>query len=66
MNQLYNQLNQNKSFNPQNMISKMLQNNPNLKPVMDMVKNGANPRDLFYSMAKQKGVDPESILSQLR
>lgn len=66
MNQLYNQLNQNKAFNPQTMISKMVQNNPNLKPVMDMVKNGANPRDLFYSMAKQKGVDPESILSQLR
>lgn len=66
MNQLYNQLNQNKAFNPQTMVNKMLQNNPNLKPVMDMVKNGANPRDLFYSMAKQKGVDPESILSQLR
>lgn len=66
MNQLYNQLNQNKAFNPQTMVNKMLQNNPNLKPVMDMVKNGANPRDLFYNMAKQKGVDPESILSQLR
>ena len=69
MNPLYQQLNQTgqtPTINPQAMISKMLQNNPNLKPIMDLVKNGANPKDLFYNLARQKGVDPESILSQLR
>ena len=66
MNPIYQQLNQPTQFNPQVMINKMLQNNPNLKPFMEMIKNGANPKDLFYNLARQKGVDPESILSQLR
>ena len=66
MNQLYQQINQTAQFNPQIMINKMLQNNPNLRPLMDMIRGGANPRDMFYSLARQKGIDPESILSQLR
>ena len=52
--------------NPQAVITNMVNNNPNLKPVMDMVRGGSNPKDLFYSMARQKGVDPESILGLLR
>lgn len=66
MNQLYQQINQTAQFNPQVMINKMLQSNPNLRPLMDMIRGGANPRDMFYNLARQKGVDPESILSQLR
>lgn len=66
MNQLYQQLSRPTSFNPQAMVNKMLQNNPNLRPYMDLIKNGANPKDMFYSLAQQKGVDPETILSQLR
>lgn len=52
--------------NPETIITNMVQNNPNLKSVMNMVKNGSNPKDLFYSMAKQRGVDPNSILSLLQ
>ena len=51
---------------PETIITNMIQNNPKLKPIMDMVRNGSNPKDLFYNMAQQKGVDPESVLSLLR
>ena len=66
MNQLYQQLGQSKTPNFQAMVSKMLQNNPNLRPYMDMIKGGANPREMFYNLAKQKGVDPETFLAQFR
>lgn len=69
MNQLYQQLNQSKPnlpINPQAMVNKMLQTNPNLKPYMDMIRSGANPKEMFYNLARQKGVDPESFLAQFR
>lgn len=69
MNTLYQQLNSPQAtppINPQVMINKLLQSNPKLRPLMDMIQHGANPKDLFYNLARQKGVDPETILSQLR
>ena len=41
--------------------------NPQIKAVMDMVKNSnMSAKDLFYKLAKEKGVDPEAILNQLK
>ena len=55
------------SNNPQQMLMNMAQNNPQTKQVLDFVKNsGKSPKDLFYAMAKQKGIDPNSILNQLK
>lgn len=51
---------------PQTLIANALQNNPEAAAIMDTIKNGANPKALFYAKAKEKGVDPESILSLLR
>lgn len=48
---------------PQEAISQI----PQLKQAMDLVRQaGGDPRQAFYALAQQKGVDPESILSQLR
>ena len=34
---------------------------------MQMINSsGKSPKDVFYQLAQEKGVDPESILSQLR
>lgn len=55
------------SKNPQAMLTQMANTNPDIKRVMDLVnQNGGNAQQVFYQMAKEKGVDPESILSQLR
>lgn len=44
-----------------------IQQIPQLKQAMDFVQQtGGDPQKAFYALAKQKGVDPESILSQLR
>lgn len=55
------------SNNPTQFIAQMAANNPALKDIINLVSNsGKDPKTLFYEMAAQKGVDPESILSQLR
>ena len=60
---LYNALA--RSSNPQAMLEEMASKDPNVAWVMQMCKNG-NPKDLFYEMCKQKGVNPDDILKQFR
>ena len=53
--------------NPQAMLAQLTNSNPQMKQVMDLVNsNGGNAKELFYKLAQQKGVDPETILNQLR
>ena len=53
--------------NPQMAIMQMAQNNPNMKQALDYINaNGGNPKDAFYKLAKEKGVDPDSILNSLK
>jgi len=44
----------------------MLASNPNTKYIADMLRNGANPKDLFYKLCRERGVNPDSILSMLQ
>ena len=49
--------------NPQAAIQQI----PQLRQAMELVqKTGGDPQKAFYMLAQQRGVDPESILSQLR
>ena len=44
-----------------------IQQIPQLRQAMEIVNQaGGDPQKAFYTLAQQKGVDPESILSQLR
>lgn len=53
--------------NPNQVLQMAAQTNPQLKQVMDMVQqSGKSPKDLFYEMAKQKGINPDDILNQLK
>lgn len=55
------------SSDPQGTLMRMMQNNPRMKIVMDFInENGGDAKAAFYKLAKEKGVDPEEILSQLR
>lgn len=49
--------------NPQAMLQQM----PQYNQVMEYVQAcGGNPQDAFYKKAKEMGINPEDILSQLR
>ena len=76
MNPMLQKLNQNpmqmlnmvrNAGNPQAMLNQMVQTNPQMKQVIDLINaNGGDPKSTFYKMAEQKGIDPNSILNRLR
>lgn len=51
--------------NPQAALNMIAQQNPQMAQVMQLVQ-GRNPQEVFYEMCKQKGVNPDDILNQLR
>lgn len=42
----------------------VIESNPQLKAILAM--HNGNAKEAFYSLCKQRGVNPESILSKLR
>lgn len=52
--------------NPQVILSQMASNNPQMKSVLDMVQTGGDPKQIFFNACKQKGIDPEQILSAMK
>ena len=51
--------------NPNIALQQMAQSNPQMQNVLQMCQ-GKNPKDVFYSMCQQRGIDPEQILSMLK
>ena len=48
---------------PQALLAQM----PQYKPIMDYINaNGGDPKEAFYKMANEMGIDPNDVLSQLR
>lgn len=53
--------------NPEATLNQMMQSNPQIKQALDYVNaNGGNAKDVFYKLAKEKGVNPDDILNQLK
>lgn len=53
--------------NPEETLNQMMQSNPQIKQALDYVNaNGGNAKDVFYKLAKEKGVNPDDILNQLK
>ena len=53
--------------NPQAMLSQMMQNNPNMKQVTEIINRaGGDPKRAFYALAQERGVDPQEILNMLK
>ena len=53
--------------NPEAALNQMMQSNPQIKQALDYVNaNGGNAKDVFYKLAKEKGVNPDDILNQLK
>ena len=82
MNQLFQQLNQQSFGAPQqnnpvvNLFKKVkmmsnpigyINNLPEMKNIMGLVnQNGGDAKQLFYKLAQQKGVDPNSVLDMFK
>ena len=53
--------------NPQAMLQQMAASNPQLRQAMDYVQQcGGDPKQAFYKLAQQRGIDPNEILNMLK
>lgn len=51
----------------ENVMIQAINNNPQvLEMIADMNKRGLTPEEYFYEQAKKRGIDPNTILNQLR
>ena len=50
--------------NPNVMSQMLLQKNPQLKQIIDQA--GGDPKQAFYNMARQKGVNPDDVLNMMK
>ena len=65
LSEVYNKIRT--SPNPNKTMQELLANNPTFRQVMTYInQNGGNAKAAFYNLAAQKGVDPNTILNQLR
>lgn len=55
------------SRNPDEAMTNLMNSDPQFQDIQNYIMtNGGDARTAFYNLAAQMGVDPESILKQLR
>ena len=57
----------NAAQNPYSALTQLTQQDPRMQQVMQVVQqNGGDAKSAFYNLARQKGVDPDTVLQQIR
>lgn len=51
--------------NPMQMIQQMAASNPQMRPIVQALNQGANPQQIFASMCQQRGINPQEFMRQL-
>ena len=55
------------SNNPMQLMQTMAQSNPQLQSILNLIQTSQkSPKDLFFEIARQRGVDPQQILQMLQ
>ena len=52
--------------NPQQLISQMFNNNPQIKQVNEWVKQYGSPENAFRQKAQEMGLNPDEIINLLK
>lgn len=53
------------SGNPNQIFEQLSRQNPAFNQVLQMC-NGKNPKDVFYEMCQQRGINPDEVLKRLQ
>lgn len=51
--------------NPTQMIQNMAAKNPSMKPILDLFNKGYSPEQVFNTLCKQRGINPQEFLKQI-
>ena len=54
-----------KSKNATEYLAVLAQQNPTFKQILQMAQGGGNLQSMFENMARQRGIDPNSVLDKL-
>lgn len=65
MNNLQQMYKAMQSGNPTQVFQMMAKNNPNMQPVLKLLDNGMDPKDIFYKMCQQRGINPDEFLKNI-
>lgn len=67
MNNISNVLSMIKGIkNPTEMLANIVKTNPQANMLLKTIKDGGDPKTMFYEMAKQKGVNADEILEMAK
>lgn len=53
------------SKDPVQAFTNMAKNNPNMAPILDLMKSGYSPEQIFHVMCQKRGIDPNKFISQI-
>lgn len=51
---------------PQSLINDLAQSDPQVQQTMNLVRQYGDAKTAFYAIAKERGINPDEILGQLR
>ena len=52
--------------NPMALFQQMAMRNPQMQPILNMLRNGMNPNQIFNDLCRQKGINPQELLNMLK
>lgn len=52
--------------NPMALFQQMAMRNPQLQPILNMVRQGMNPNQIFENICKQKGINPQELINMIK
>lgn len=54
------------SKNPMMLFQQMAQKNPQFQPVLQMMKQGMNPNQIFENVCKERGINPQEFMNMFK
>ena len=63
LNQIYKMFSN--SNNPMQVFENIAKSNPNMAPIMNLLKNGYSPEQIFNFMCQKRGVDPQQFINSI-
>lgn len=53
------------SQNPYEMFMRLAGNNPQMQPIVNAMRNGMNPQQIFNNMCQQRGINPNEFIKSI-
>lgn len=53
------------SKNPMQMFEKIAMNNPKMRPILQALRSGNSPEQIFNSMCQQRGINPQEFIKKI-